>query len=161
MAYLIDGHNLIGYLSDLRLDQPDDEARLVQKLLGFSARTGKRIIVVFDHGLPGGKSRLSQGKVEVVFAARPGEADDVMLTRIKAVRDVQGWVVVSSDLRVIEAAKARGMRALRSADFAPLLVGAAGGVKQKRRKGSAEDEKPKSESPADIEAWLRAFGEGE
>jgi hypothetical protein len=53
------------------------------------------------------------------------------------------------------------MRALRSADFAPLLVGAAGGVKQKRRKGSAEDEKPKSESPADIEAWLRAFGEGE
>ena len=33
--YLIDGHNLIGQLPDLSLTDPDDEAKLVQKLTGF------------------------------------------------------------------------------------------------------------------------------
>ena len=61
MAYLIDGHNLIGQLPDLSLNDPNDEAKLVQKLIGFAARQQKRVVVVFDSGLPGGKSRLSTG----------------------------------------------------------------------------------------------------
>jgi hypothetical protein len=32
MPFLIDGHNLIGALPDLDLDDPDDEARLVERL---------------------------------------------------------------------------------------------------------------------------------
>ena len=54
MPILIDGHNLIGRLPDLRLDDPDDEAKLVLRLRAYAARTRKRITVVFDQGLPGG-----------------------------------------------------------------------------------------------------------
>jgi S-adenosylhomocysteine hydrolase len=34
MPYMIDGHNLIGKLPDISLDDPNDEALLVQKLAG-------------------------------------------------------------------------------------------------------------------------------
>ncbi len=32
MHYLIDGHNLIAQISDISLDDPDDEAKLVLRL---------------------------------------------------------------------------------------------------------------------------------
>ena len=48
MQWLIDGHNLIGQMPNLRLDDPDDEAKLLQYLRNFRARTGHRITVVFD-----------------------------------------------------------------------------------------------------------------
>ena len=41
MNYLIDGHNLIGQLPDISLDDPNDEALLVQKLSGFCAANTK------------------------------------------------------------------------------------------------------------------------
>ena len=59
MTYLIDGHNLIAQFPGMSLDDPNDEAMLVQKLSGFVARSKRRCVVVFDYGLPGGKSRMS------------------------------------------------------------------------------------------------------
>lgn len=118
MPYLIDGHNLIGQLPDIRLDDPDDEAKLIVKLRSFCARTSKTCHVVFDRGLPGGKSRMSNNVVQVAFAPHPGEADEVMLARIRKVKDVKGWFVVSSDERVLRAAQQRGMKVVRSAEFA-------------------------------------------
>ena len=86
----------------------DDEAKLVQKLLGFAARQQKKIVVVFDQGLPGGKSRLSTHQVEVVFATARSTADDVMKERIKRVRDPGQWVVVSNDRVVLDAGEGVG-----------------------------------------------------
>ena len=58
MPYLIDGHNLIACLPDIDLDDPNDEARLVNRLKGFAAKARSKCIVVFDHGLPGGPLKL-------------------------------------------------------------------------------------------------------
>lgn len=157
MAYLIDGHNLIGQLPDLRLDDPNDEAKLVLKLRGFAARTGKRIVVVFDSGLPGGKSPLSTSPVEVVFASTHTNADNVMRERIKRVRDPGQWIVVSNDHEVLSAARARKMTTLKSADFAPQLrVTPPKSAKSadKPDKGEAADVYV---SPAEVEAWLKLF----
>src|ERR1041385_6414012 len=118
MPYLIDGHNLIGQLPDLRLDDPNDEAKLVQKLTGYAARTGKRCVVVFDNGIPGGASRMSTGKVEVIFASTPGTADKLMMRRILKVKDPGQWTVVSGDHAILNAAKARKMKTITSAEFA-------------------------------------------
>jgi hypothetical protein len=52
MPYLIDGHNLIHYMDDIRLGDPNDEAELVIKLRGFCARRKKKAVVIFDQGLP-------------------------------------------------------------------------------------------------------------
>jgi predicted RNA-binding protein with PIN domain len=121
MPYLIDGHNVIGRLPDVRLDDPNDEAKLVQKLAGFAARTGKRCAVIFDSGLPGGKSRMSTGAVEVVFASHRSDADRLIMERIRTTPDPTNWTVVSSDNRVLTAATGRRMKTLSSADFATLL----------------------------------------
>ncbi|NWF70520.1 MAG: NYN domain-containing protein [Chloroflexi bacterium] len=155
MPYLIDGHNLIGQMPDIRLNDPNDEARLVQKLSGFAARTGKRCVVIFDHGLPGGKSRLSNGMVEARFASYPGEADDLMLKRIATTRDSRNWSVVSSDTRVLEAARAKGMNTLRADQFVQLMLG-----KSSKTRATTPD-KPTHVSAQDVEEWLRLFGESD
>lgn len=121
MPYLIDGHNLIGQLSDIALDDPNDEALLVQKLNGFAARTHKRCVVIFDHGLPGGKSRMSTRGVQVVFASQRSNADRVMIERISKIPDPKNWTAISSDNDVRAAALERRMQAMLSADFARLI----------------------------------------
>ncbi|MGD9375749.1 MAG: NYN domain-containing protein, partial [Anaerolineae bacterium] len=48
MPILIDGHNLVGKLPVLSLQDPDDEQKLIELLRSYQARTGKEVIVVFD-----------------------------------------------------------------------------------------------------------------
>lgn len=153
VPYLIDGHNLIGQLPDISLDDPNDEALLVQKLTGFAARTGKKITVVFDAGLPGGPSRMSTGSVKVLFASSPGIADKLILDRIRATRDPGNWTVVSSDRVVLDAAKRRGMRATPSADFAREMA-------TPPPKPADDDDKPPERPlpPDELDEWLRLFG---
>ena len=155
--YLIDGHNLIGQLPDISLKDTNDEAKLVQKLIGFSARQQKRIVVVFDSGLPGGKSRLSTAQVEVIFASVRSTADDVMKERIKRVRDAGQWVVVSNDRVVLDAARARKMTTLTSAQFAPLLMPTRAAKEKRARQQDAGEAADVYVSPAEVEAWLKIF----
>lgn len=121
MPYLIDGHNLIGRLPDIDLNDPNDEALLVQKLTGFVARTRKKCVVVFDAGLPGGESRLSTHGVKVIFASHLSNADQVIIERIGKTANPTTWTVVSSDNRVLDAADRRKMKTLRAAEFAEIL----------------------------------------
>ena len=48
---LIDGHNLIGHLSEPCLDDPDDEEKLLRRLRAYRACVGQKIVVYFDPGL--------------------------------------------------------------------------------------------------------------
>jgi len=67
MPYLIDGHNLITRVPDIRLDDPDDEARLISLLRTFCARTGRGVTVYFDHRAPGSENPPSVGGLSVHF----------------------------------------------------------------------------------------------
>jgi len=155
MPLLIDGHNLIGRLPDLRLDDPDDEAKLVARLRTYCARTRKRITVVFDRGLPGGRSELSGGGVEVVFAATGHTADGILCERVRQARDPRGLTIVTSDREVIAVARARGARVVRSEEFAAQL-----GVKAKAKvKAEVEVKADVRLSAQEIEEWLRVFGD--
>ena len=122
MPYLIDGHNLIGAMKDIRLSDPNDEMKLVNKLRSFAARKGKRLTVVFDGGLPGGKSIASNDKVRVIFAAyEHSSADKIIAAWIKRLRDPLGWTLVTSDQELLGLAKSYRVRAIRSAAFADIL----------------------------------------
>jgi len=154
-VYLIDGHNLIGRLPDISLDDPDDEAKLVLKLLGFAARTGKKICVVFDRGIPAGRSRLGNAVVEVVFADPVGTADAVMLRRIRRERNPQAMVVVSSDNAVLNAARARKMRTFTSAQFVAHLASPA--PTQPDDDGDKRPDAPVSKH--EVEYWLKRFND--
>ncbi|MFW5772241.1 MAG: NYN domain-containing protein [Phototrophicaceae bacterium] len=154
MPYLIDGHNLIGQMPDISLDDPNDEALLVQKLSGFVARKRQKCVVVFDHGVPGGVSRMSNRGVQVVFASPPHNADQLIMRRIHNARDPKNWTVVSSDNQVLEMARRRRMQIIRSSDF----------VEHLRR--PPEPERPGPDEAPDvrlteeeIEMWLREFNQ--
>jgi predicted RNA-binding protein with PIN domain len=161
MPLLIDGHNLIGRLPDLHLDDPEDEAKLVSRLRAYCARTRKRgrtgkragaprrAVVVFDHGLPGGRSwELSGGGVEVIFASAGRTADSILRERIRQARDPRGLTVVTSDREVIAAAQARGVRVMRSEEFAVHLS-------TPQTKAAERDVHLSIE---EVEEWLDIFG---
>lgn len=151
MPLLIDGHNLIGKLPDLRLDDPDDEAKLVARLRTYAARTGKRVTVVFDRGLPGGRSwDLSRGGVEVIFAASGHSADGILRERVRRARDPRGLTVVTSDREVISAAQAQGARVVRSDEFAAQLEAPSVDSAERDVRLSSEE----------VEEWLRLFKKG-
>lgn len=153
MPYLIDGHNLIHYLNDIQLDDPHDEAKLVIKLRGFCAVNRKKIIVVFDHGLPGGYSQLSTPSVMVIFAsAKRTNADSVIRERIGSIRDVKGWTVVSSDNEVLESATSAGMRGMKCIDFADIMT------RPKPEKPHKGINSNVMVSPQEVEEWLELFG---
>ncbi len=153
MPYLIDGHNLIGQLPDIALDDPNDEAKLVQRLIGFAARTRKKIVIIFDQGLPGGYSGLSTHSVKVIFAAaHQTNADKIMAERIRSIPDPANWTVVSSDREILSAAQTRGMRPMSAAQFAHSL----------RRPPTIAPDPSENPNPIikpeDIDEWLRLFG---
>jgi len=122
MSLLIDGHNLIAKLPGISLNDPYDEAKLVERLRSYRARTGKRIVVVFDGGVPAGWSAdLSCGGITVIFASPGRTADRIIVERIRRDRNPRGLVVVSSDHEVMAAAEERGARVMSAESFAATL----------------------------------------
>ena len=122
MPYLIDGHNLIAQLPDIDIDDPNDEAKLVNKLKGFVARAKTKCTVIFDGGLPGGHSSMSTRGVTVSFAAaQHSSADDLIKRRISNIKDAPNWTLVSSDRELLNHARSRRMKQMTSVQFAQLL----------------------------------------
>lgn len=152
MPYLIDGHNLIRAIPRISLEDPHDEAKLVGALRGLMIGMGKKCTVIFDGGLPGGASRLSCSRVQVIFASSGQEADSRIINRIRNMRNAAGWVLVSSDGRIREAAKRQKMTMLHSNEFAELL-------EPKPTRSKEKEGHQASLSDADLQDWLRAFGE--
>lgn len=154
MPYLIDGHNLIARLPDIELSDPDDEAKLVIKLKGFVAKQGKRCTVIFDGGIPGGYSAMSNKAVKVIFAsAFRTNADNLLCERIRKIKDRQNWTVVSSDNEVLDFARKHKMKAKTSADFAGQLQ-----RKPRIRDGRGESTHVQV-SKDEVDEWLDIFGD--
>ncbi len=153
MTLLIDGHNLINALPDLSLDDPNDEAKLVERLKSYCARTGKRCTVVFDRGLPGGPSRdLSTSQVKVVFAsAGYMSADQVLIGRMRKLKDPANYLVVSSDREVLREAEGRRIRTRSSEAFAADMQQAMAAGLEEDRSGDVHL------SDEQIDEWMRLF----
>ncbi len=155
MPFLIDCHNLIGQMPDIRLDDPHDEAKLVERLRRYRARTGARITVIFDGGLPAGESAdLSGGGVTAVFA-RPGvPADALILRRIRQARNPRNLTVVTSDAEVVGAARAQGLSVVSSREFAVELSALPAAQADAAEKLKSARVKL---SPQELAEWLALF----
>jgi len=147
---LIDGHNLIGQMPDLSLADPDDEQQLVVLLRKYAARRSARVIVVFDSGLPGGRSNeLSGGGVTAIFAGSHTNADRVLMERIRDLKKPGEWIVVSSDREVQLAAARRRLIVWSAQDFLKRLT-------------PSNDKTSPAEPPVnqkDVAEWLAIFGD--
>lgn len=159
MHYLIDGHNLIGKLGDISLEDPDDEVKLVLLLRSWTAAERKRrVTVIFDHGLPGGVEKgLSSGSVKVIFASSGSSADSLLMRRIAQVRNPQEYTLVSSDQQVIRAAERRGMPVQRAEFFAQNMNTDRSSTAGKQSIGETEDPDITAD---DVDMWLNIFDSG-
>jgi uncharacterized protein len=151
LPFIIDGHNLIGAMKKIRLDDPDDEARLVVELRRFCARSRRQVTLYFDRGAPGLQSPGDAGGLSIRFVRSPRSADQAIaqhLARLKG--SARNWTVVSSDQEVQTAARRAGARPMSSAEFARLLASS--------DTGSAEGEKPAADMTEDeINEWQKMF----
>jgi predicted RNA-binding protein with PIN domain len=156
MHYLIDGHNLIGRLSDIGLEDPDDEVELILRLRSWAARSrGRRVTVIFDRGLPGGKDKgLSTSKVQVVFASSGQSADSILIKRVRKIKTPREATLVTSDNQILREANARRMPILRAEEFAKQLSPAPRLVKNESQ--DLTNDRPLSDS--ELEMWLNLFG---
>jgi predicted RNA-binding protein with PIN domain len=146
---LIDGHNLIGHLPAISLQDPDDEEKLIGLLRSYQARTGKAITVVFD---PGASFALSQvhryGGLEIVFAPQGSSADAVIARRVRRNRNPGGIKVVTSDRELAGAVTRHGARVQSAGSFASELSGLS---------DESPDWKDPQLSPTEVEAWMDLF----
>jgi predicted RNA-binding protein with PIN domain len=158
MHYLIDGHNLISQLSDISLDDPDDEAKLVLLLRSWIAGGRKRkVTVIFDGGLPGGTWRyMSRGRLKALFATEGQSADAMLINRVQHAKNPSAHTLVTSDREVLAVAKKRRMPYMTAQAFAQQLQK----IEPSQDTGEAT-ELPAEEKPllddGEIEEWLAIF----
>lgn len=134
MAYIIDGHNLIGALTGLLpgidLGQPDDEARLIDRLLSYRAQGAGEMIVFFDSSPLGwGPSGLSQQappaarSVMKIYYATPGRsADDEIVEYVRGRSEPGQYAVVTNDQELSARVRALGASVLPSTEFAAQIT---------------------------------------
>jgi hypothetical protein len=148
---LIDGHNLIGQMPGLSLDDPDDEQKLIVILRKYAARRRAKIVVVFDSGIPGGRSNaLSGGGVTAIFAAAKHTiADKILIERIQDFPRPADWTVISSDNQVRAAATKRKAMVKSAQEFVSIMTAPPKGDDQ-----VAVDEKLSDE---EVDEWLKVF----
>jgi len=160
MHYLIDGHNLIGKMRDIDLDDPDDEVKLILRLRGWSARSRKcKVTVIFDRGLPGGEDKgLSSGQVKVVFAPAGRSADSLLINRIRNVKNPAEYTLVSSDQKIIRTAKACRLLVWRSETFVQRMNQAR---EQNMGNSTVETADDPQMSVGEVDMWLEMFSAGE
>jgi len=154
MSILIDGHNLIGQLADLSLADPNDEAKLVQRLRVYRSTVSCPITVVFDHGenyVP--PQSLSGGGVEVVFANSQSSADEHIIQRIRQNGAPHRLLVISSDQDIQAAARSCGAQVMTSQEFALEMKKRHAPKHKKRRRTTQEP----SLSAREVEEWLAVF----
>ncbi|HWQ15106.1 MAG TPA: NYN domain-containing protein [Roseiflexaceae bacterium] len=155
MNLLVDGHNLIGQMPGLSLADEDDEARLVQLLRGYAARKrGRTVVVVFDHGVYGHPAQLNGYGVSCHFARSPQDADAQIIRRLRSIRGRRDWAVVTADREIARAAAEQQVRVIDSRAFARQLS-----APPERRPTPPPDKRETPLTPAEVEEWLRLFGE--
>ncbi len=150
MEYLVDGHNLIPKLG-WRLESLDDEEKLIQLLQEFGRLRRAQLEIYFDGALPGHASKRAAGTVTAHFIRQGSTADAAIEVRLAQLgRQARNRTIVSSDKRVLQAARAVHAHVLTSEDFAAEIS----------RIQAASSSKIKTEAtlaPEEVEEWLKEF----
>lgn len=140
-----------------------ERMRLLERLLAhLDAAILERTCVVFDAKDPprDQPNRFHHCGMTVWFATQYAEADDLLEKLIDAHTAPQTLTVVSSDHRVINAARRRGATSYPSdvwldalLDDHPLL----GWIPKPEQQHSPDDHEADAVSPDEVEDWLRMF----
>jgi predicted RNA-binding protein with PIN domain len=149
MPYLIDGHNLIGKLPGVSLDELDDEQVLIEILQGFCQDAAKDAEVYFDRSASGHARARVHGRVTARYVRSGETADQAIARRLKGLgREAANWTVVTSDNQVLAAARRSNARTVASEDFA----------RQLDSRGDEAGSADRQLSADEVDDWLEMFG---
>ena len=153
MPLLVDGHNLIGQIPGIKLSDADDEGQLVVLLRRYStAKRGRQVVVVFDHGVYGHPQKLDGYGITCHFARSPQDADAQLIKRLRALKRPRDWTLVTSDREVVRVAEECGVKVMSSQEFAHQLLAVPA------RSTAPLSEKPDRQlSEAEIAEWMEIF----
>lgn len=153
MPYIIDGHNLVGKIPSLNLDDLDDEQELIKLLQEYCLQTGKDIEVYFDKSATGHTRAHVHGRVTARFVRSGETADQAIARHLKRLgNQAANWTVVSSDRQVQNAAKRARARVIPSETFSADLLAESASPGSSDEPNINEDE---------IDEWLDLFGSEE
>lgn len=156
MRYLVDGHNLIGKLPDLSLQDMDDEPKLIQRLHVFAQRIGTPIAVVFDPGsnyVP--PQRQSYSDVKASYAKRDKTADQLIITRVRNARNPREITVVTSDRALAGRVRVLGAGVISSDEFVRIMQPADSSPDVAELE--AEERANVHLDPKEVDEWLDLF----
>jgi len=118
MPILIDGHNLLHTIKAMTEGQILKEVQLCKLVGRYLKQTKQRGEIIFDGRGPLDKSGfVVTAGLQVLFSGSAADADTVIENRIKASTAPKQLTVVSSDNRLIKAAKVRKAVALTADEF--------------------------------------------
>lgn len=152
MRLLVDGHNLIGKLPDLRLDDPQDEQKLVARLRPVAQNLHKLITVVFDPGhYYVAPQKSPAGEVTVVYASLGQTADRVIVNIVRKTRRPQEVTVVTSDRELTSLVRAEGAQVLTAEAFVAQMRPPAPELSEEEERADVHISK------GEVDAWLAEF----
>ncbi len=155
MRWLIDGHNLIGHMPNLRLDDPNDEEKLLEYLRRYRARTGHQLTVVFDAGQSYHPATTKkQGGITVQFAPHGKTADQIIMRRLRKVKNPPEVKVVTSDRAIRQAARQRRVGVVSAREFGQQLLQLSTVAQTTEEKDSQANIRL---SAAEVDEWLEIF----
>jgi predicted RNA-binding protein with PIN domain len=155
MPYLIDGHNLIPYISGINLSDLDDEIKLIQSLQKLSNKRRSKIEVYFDQAHTVQTHSQNHGLLKAVFVQQDSTADNAIKTRLSQLgKGAKNWTVVSSDREVRVEARSYRSKLLTSPEFARLLRNQLTEI----QKEGGETDSP-DQSNLEVEFWMDQFSQ--
>jgi uncharacterized protein len=149
---VVDGHNLIPKIPGVRLEDMEDENRLIE-ILNEYCRLGRAQVEVFFDGAPNptGTQRKS-GLAHAHFIRKGLSADDAIIDYVsKQQKSSFQLTVVSSDHRVQTAVKTAGAITMTSEAFATEMQ------RVFSSPTALQEQKEKKLSPGEVELWLDEF----
>jgi len=144
-------HRIPEIRSGMKNDLEGARERLILRLSSYAALHRARLTVVFDGAGHGGESRKSAG-IHVLFSGSGESADCVIKRMVDSGIPNPGRTVVTSDREIQVFARHCGARVLSSREFADALSG-------ESRTETASDKYDRSLSPAELDAWMKLFGQ--
>lgn len=156
MLVIIDGHNLLwSVYKDSHEFDLSTELQLCRLISRYLRATGDKGQIVFDGRGPAEKDFFgSVADLEVVFAGVATDADTVIENKISASSAPRDLTIVSSDRRIIKAARAAKATALKSEEFWGMLKGRLA----RKQKNEEPPEKQRGLDQAQTQKWLEFFG---
>jgi len=148
----IDGHNLIPKIPGFRLEDLDDEIKLLGLLSDYCRLSQTRIELFFDGAPPGFRQETHHGLIHVHHIRLDRKADDAIIAFLRSAgKNARNILVVTSDHSVQVESKALHANVMSSEQFSQEIK------KVLSSPQAIKEEREKHLTDTEVEEWEKIF----